>query len=74
MCKCPLSYTGVLCETYIDLCATSRCFAGSTCRVLPSSLQYICLCPYGYRGIYCDQKIPACESNPCINGNKKKYK
>lgn len=59
-------YTGVLCQTDIDECASNPCQNGGVCdeSVLNT---YGCLCRSGFTGVDCETDIDDCEVNTCKN-------
>ena len=73
-CVCPVDYTGVHCEIYvqIDDCDGVNCGNG-TCQDLVGG--YTCLCLTGYTGNNCEIQLENCEklqylnttSNECID-------
>lgn len=65
-CVCSAGYTGFLCDTPIDLCASFPCANGGTCTgTFPS---YNCTCAAGYVGTNCETDVNECGSSPCQNG------
>ncbi|XP_030850959.1 fibropellin-3-like [Strongylocentrotus purpuratus] len=64
-CTCASGYTGALCSTDIDECASYPCLNGAICINIPN--RYFCLCSYGYSGSRC-MIVDCSRSNPCLNG------
>uniref|UniRef100_A0A0P4Z267 Agrin n=1 Tax=Daphnia magna TaxID=35525 RepID=A0A0P4Z267_9CRUS len=52
-CICRPQFTGLTCESALDLCASSPCADGSTCT--SSKNRFTCKCPPGRKGFLCDQ-------------------
>ncbi|XP_078575910.1 uncharacterized protein LOC144861769 [Branchiostoma floridae x Branchiostoma japonicum] len=53
VCDCLPGYTGSMCETDIDECASSPCMNGATC--VDGVNSFSCTCNRGYTGVYCEQ-------------------
>ena len=86
ICSCPINYTGVRCELYVqqnpcqssycgnkqsnDACASNPCKNGATCR--SNGFGYQCDCVVGFVGNQCEtrQFIDLCATNSCYNGGK----
>jgi Notch-like protein len=51
-CTCPEGFTGPLCETDIDDCASSPCENGATC--VDGVNEMNCTCAAGYTGAFCE--------------------
>lgn len=51
-CSCVAGYTGLRCETKMDLCANNTCAVSlSTCQPMPQTLNYTCNCSTGERWV-----------------------
>lgn len=51
-CSCVAGYTGLRCETKMDLCANNTCaVSSSTCQPMPQMLNYTCNCFPGERWV-----------------------
>lgn len=59
MCFCDAGYTGSMCQTSIDDCASNPCTHGGTC--VDGIQSYECVCAFGFIGTHC-------ESMGCLNG------
>ena len=59
MCLCDAGYTGSMCQTSIDDCASNPCTHGGTC--VDGIQSYECVCAVGFIGTHC-------ESMGCLNG------
>ena len=66
MCRCPTGYTGRLCDTDIDECASYPCQNGGACEDGVNG--YTCTCVDGFGGTNCRIDEPECDSSPCQNG------
>ena len=61
-------YSGDICETHVDECASSPCLSGGTCT--QSVNAYTCTCAAGYTDTpvgTCYLELDECSSNPCLN-------
>jgi len=65
-CNCPDGYTGALCQTEIDECASNPCQNSGTCT--EGLRSYTCQCLSGFTGVRCETDIDECASAPCQNG------
>ncbi|CAB3977978.1 neurogenic locus notch homolog 1-like [Paramuricea clavata] len=65
-CSCKLGFTGDICETNIDDCASGPCKHGATC--VDGIENYNCTCFPGFMGRNCEIEIKECKSNPCKHG------
>jgi hypothetical protein len=65
-CICVSGYSGDICQTNIDECASQPCKNGGTCT--DSVNGFTCICVAGYIGVFCETDINECASNPCKNG------
>ena len=61
-CKCKFGYAGDKCEIDLDLCESSPCHNGGTCKDHGSN--FTCLCPPGYTGHDCSGMV-SCDDNSC---------
>jgi Notch-like protein len=62
-------YTGSICETDIDECASTPCLNGGTCTQGVAS--YTCTCAAGFADVpvgTCFSELDECSSSPCLNG------
>ena len=66
ICQCTAGFTGILCETNIDECASNPCFNGGTC--FDQLNAYKCFCPLGFIGLRCEVETNDCSSSPCVTG------
>ena len=64
-CTCSLGYTGSLCDTNIDECASQPCNNNGTC--IDGVDNFVCNCQPGFNGSKCEVNIDECESKPCQN-------
>jgi len=55
-CTCKPGYSGYLCETEINECASNPCLNGGTC--VPDFDQFMCNCPHGTNGTVCQNAAP----------------
>ncbi|XP_030855069.1 fibropellin-1-like [Strongylocentrotus purpuratus] len=62
-CQCNAGYTGELCGTDIDECASGPCMANEDCT--DGVNMYTCACSAGYAGSPCAD-IDECASGPCM--------
>jgi hypothetical protein len=60
-CECETGYSGFLCQTDIDECASGPCFGGATC--VDGEGAWTCQCPRKYVGTACETLVLACETN-----------
>ena len=67
LCTCTPGWSGVNCQTLINVCASAPCQNGATCTSF-AGLSYTCTCAAGYSGVQCQTQINMCASNPCVNG------
>jgi hypothetical protein len=65
-CLCYPGYSGNLCQTNINECASSPCRNGGTCQDLANG--FSCICTSQFSGITCQNLANTCSSNPCQNG------
>lgn len=65
-CTCSGGYSGVLCQTEINECASSPCQNGGTCTDVVNGVT--CACRPGFSGLLCQTNINECASTPCQNG------
>ncbi|KAK6979870.1 neurogenic locus Notch protein [Biomphalaria glabrata] len=61
-CHCAVGYSGPLCETVIDHCASKPCIHG---QCFNSHDRYDCKCDTNYTGDNCERNV--CDPNPCNN-------
>ncbi len=54
VCSCEQGYTGSLCESDINECASNPCRNGGTCTDQVNG--YICQCPVSHTGPNCEQE------------------
>uniref|UniRef100_A0A5S6QKE3 EGF-like domain-containing protein n=1 Tax=Trichuris muris TaxID=70415 RepID=A0A5S6QKE3_TRIMR len=65
-CECYPGFTGLLCDTSIDACASNPCRYGRCSNV---GEHYHCTCKLGYEGINCQLSFEQCgEERKCMNG------
>ena len=67
-CACAAGYTGIVCQTVINNCASSPCLNGGTCTNVIGVGTYTCSCASGFNGTNCENDISECSSSPCQNG------
>ena len=68
-CFCPSSFTGVVCESPVDLCSLRVCQNGGTCLIVnATSVQ--CRCPPTFQGNFCEYSLDPCSVRPCLNGGQ----
>lgn len=65
-CACAAGYSGVDCQTTINVCASNPCYSPGTC--VNGINSFTCNCPPGYSGTLCQTQIDTCASSPCVNG------
>lgn len=65
-CVCTAGYSGTVCQTNINECASAPCRNSGTC--VDAVNGYSCGCLPGYSGLLCQTNINECASNPCTNG------
>ena len=64
-CICAAGYSGTLCQTDIDECASGPCENGGNCTDLVN--RFVCTCVPGFSGVMCQTQIDDCTSNPCFS-------
>lgn len=64
-CICLPGYSGSICQTQIDECASAPCQNEATCTDQLNG--YTCVCLAGFSGMYCQTQINTCASTPCMN-------
>lgn len=68
-CQCPKGFTGsrehYLCDTEVNLCYSSPCKNGGSCKVREGG--YTCVCPSNYTGDTCEISLngDTCKPNSC---------
>ena len=65
-CKCPLGFSGKMCEVVPNHCHSNPCLNGATCS--SSLFTFYCDCFLGFTGTTCERNIDECIINPCKNG------
>ncbi|WKX91989.1 hypothetical protein Q1695_010207 [Nippostrongylus brasiliensis] len=69
-CQCFADFTGLRCESRVDLCTSFTCENGGTCKIRDHSAK--CDCIVGYGGVHCEKELTECEDFPeplpCLNG------
>ncbi|XP_053375360.1 von Willebrand factor A domain-containing protein 2-like isoform X1 [Mercenaria mercenaria] len=63
-CSCHAGYTGTLCDSNIDECASNPCINGNC---IDGVNKFRCFCQPGYTGTLCGIDIDECYSQPCQN-------
>lgn len=66
LCTCLPGYSGSLCQTDTNECASHPCINLGTCTDALNG--YSCACVAGYSGVRCQTNINECASAPCTNG------
>jgi hypothetical protein len=66
VCNCKPGYTGSLCATLINECASNPCLNGGTC--VNGIDQFVCNCPHGANGTYCQILQPKYTCNITTGG------
>lgn len=61
-------FSGVLCQTNIDECASAPCDPLQSFNCTDDINAYHCLCRDGYSGERCQTDFNECASAPCLNG------
>nr|XP_054607861.1 slit homolog 1b [Nothobranchius furzeri] len=67
-CGCKSGFTGKLCETPVDACASNPCTNGGSCLSDEQTGGFSCACAYGFHGTFCEVNVDDCEDNGCDNG------
>ncbi|KAK3760498.1 hypothetical protein RRG08_022784, partial [Elysia crispata] len=65
-CYCHPGYTGLRCESEIDMCENNPCENNGTCD--SRLLGYHCICPDGFTGRNCSSQQSYCTIEDCYNG------
>jgi Tyrosine-protein kinase ephrin type A/B receptor-like/EGF-like domain len=65
-CECDEGFYGQKCELKQDLCATSPCYNGATCRHL-NETDVQCICRDGFIGAFCENINDPCNQKNCQN-------
>ena len=66
LCVCNAGYTGSICQSIINNCASTPCANGATCA--NGLNKFNCTCAPGFTGTTCGTQINNCASNPCGRG------
>lgn len=66
LCRCPVRFTGRLCESEINECDSNPCQNSGRCEL--DDFGYTCRCNAGYTGVHCETDTTKCASMPCMNG------
>lgn len=67
-CACPPNRDGKLCQLQKgDICSSSPCRNGGSCKSSPDATSFFCLCRAGYRGNNCEHESDSCRPNPCMH-------
>ncbi|CAF1083006.1 unnamed protein product [Adineta steineri] len=72
-CRCPISYTGVYCETFSQtstICSSIPCRNGATCVAYNNNANYYCQCPQEYSGSTCTTPVTICPVDYCKNNGQ----
>ncbi|CAJ0952571.1 unnamed protein product, partial [Mesorhabditis belari] len=69
-CSCYMGWTGALCDTQLDACASSPCVLGQGGVCYNYGSTYRCGCADGLGGAQCDalDATDYCTPNPCVAG------
>ncbi|KFD61776.1 hypothetical protein M514_04334, partial [Trichuris suis] len=65
-CVCDAGYTGVLCDTAINNCASNPCRNGARCQSVKRV--FVCHCKPGWTGNLCDKRREDCKEGTCLHG------
>jgi hypothetical protein len=67
-CQCLTGWTGVTCQTAVDICSSSPCLNSGICSQI-SSTSYNCTCPTAWAGANCETNVDECHvlTQPCQN-------
>jgi Notch-like protein len=66
-CECAAGWTGTVCQTVVDECASYPCRGSSICTDQLDG--YACVCPAGWQGEHCEVDVDECASEPCLHGD-----
>ena len=65
-CNCTAGYSGYLCQTNVNECASNPCANGGSCT--DGVNRFTCTCTSGFSGTRCQTNVDECANAPCLNG------
>lgn len=63
-CECMPGYTGIVCDSWIDICNPNPCFYNATC-IQHLHNDFFCNCSDKYTGKLCENPINTCVYEKC---------
>ena len=64
-CTCAADFSGSLCESQINDCASNPCYNNGQCH--DDIASYSCTCQAPFTGPRCEARIKECLFHPCMN-------